>query len=45
MLGIKEILKDPKKLEAKVKSKEPDFTIDPLLSAYDRLCNFLSPSL
>jgi len=38
MLGIKEILKDPKKIEAKVKSKEPDFTIDPLLSAYDRLC-------
>ena len=38
MLGIKEILKDPKKIEEKVRSKEPDFKIEPLIEAYNKLC-------
>lgn len=36
MLGIKEILKDPKGVEEKVKRKDPTFSISPLLTAYEK---------
>lgn len=36
MLGIKEILKDPKSVEEKLKRKDPTFTIQPILSAYEK---------
>lgn len=38
MLGIKEIIKDPKGFERKIKSKDPDFSVEPLLIAYDKMC-------
>lgn len=38
MLGIKEILKDPKAIEKKLRGKDPSFSVDPLVTAYDKLC-------
>ena len=38
MLGIKEILKDPKEVEKRLKTKDPSISLSPLLTAYESLC-------
>lgn len=44
MLNIKQIIKDPKAVEAKLKRKEPNLSLDPLLKAYDAYCKAKSES-
>ncbi len=44
MLNIKQIIKDPKSVEARLKRKEPDLSLDPLLKAYDAYCKAKSES-
>ena len=39
MFSIKEILKSPKSYEKRLKTKDPDFSISPLIASYEDLCN------
>lgn len=38
MLNIKEILKDPKGVEKKLKTKDPSISLAPVIDAYEALC-------
>ncbi|MBM3192770.1 MAG: serine--tRNA ligase [Chlamydiae bacterium] len=38
MLNIKQIIKEPKLIEERLKRKDPNLSLDPLLKAYDAFC-------
>ena len=38
MLGIKDIKKDPTKVETALKKKDPNVSISPVVNAYDEMC-------
>ncbi len=44
MLNIKQIIKDPKTIESRLKRKEPNLSLDPLLKAYEAYCKVKSES-